>query len=348
MKQRFSTESPDMPKHWLVLRLSALGDVVLTTGVLAYWERRFALRFSVLTKETFAPVFAGHPAVDQVLGLDAAALRPAALFPWFRNLAEQHGDWGLVDLHGTLRSRLLSALWKGPVLRYPKYSIARRSFLASRGKFGRDRLLSASVTQRYALAMEESPPPAKELIPRIYLTASERAAGAARVNALGLPSGKRVVALHPYATYARKAWPVEHWRALAALLDKAGVSWVVVGRGQPLFPGDGRDLTNGSGLRESCAILAACSVLITGDSGPMHLAAAVDTPVLALFGPTTQEWGFFPAGAHDVVLQRELACRPCSLHGDKACPREGECLRSIEPLDVLAQVLATIQRPGRM
>ena len=348
MKQRFSIESRNMPKHWFVLRLSALGDVVLTTGVLAYWKQRFALRFSVVTKEAFAPLFAGHPAVDEVLRLDASALRPAALFPWFRKLAEQHSGWGLVDLHGTLRSRLLSALWKGPVLRYPKYSIARRLFLVSHGKLGQGRLLSASVTQRYALAMEDSPPPAEELIPKIYLSASERAAGASRISALGYPPGKVVVALHPYATYARKAWPEEHWRVLTGLLDKAGVPWVVVGQGKPLFPGNERDLTNGSSLRESCAILAACAALVTGDSGPMHLAAAVDTPVLALFGPTTKEWGFFSAGPYDVVLQRQLACRPCSLHGNKTCPREGECLRSIEPLDVMAQTLAMIQRAGGM
>lgn len=346
MKQHFFTKSPKMPKHWFVLRLSALGDVVLTTGVLAHWEQRFALRFSVVTKEAFAPVFAGHPAVDQVISLDAPALRPGALFPWFRNLAEQHSGWGFVDLHGTLRSRLLSALWKGPVLRYPKYSIARRLFLASRGKLGQGRLLSASVTQRYALAMEDSPPPAEELIPKMYLSASERTAGASRISALGCPPGKSVVALHPYATHARKAWPEDHWRALTGLLDKAGVPWVVVGQGQSLFPGDERDLTNGSSLRESCAMLAACAVLVTGDSGPMHLAAAVGTPVLALFGPTTREWGFFPAGPHDVVLQRELACRPCSLHGDKTCSRDGECLRSIEPQDVLAQVLATMRSAG--
>lgn len=346
MAQRFSTENPDSPKHWLVLRLSALGDVVLTTGVLAHWERRFAVRFSVLTKEAFAPVFAGHPAVDQVLSLDAPSLRPGALFPWFRNIAEQYSDWGLVDLHGTLRSRLLAALWKGPVLRYPKYSTARRLFLMSRGKLGQGKLLSASVPQRYALAMEDSPPPAEKLIPKIYLSSAERAAGISRISVLGCLPGKGIVALHPYATYSRKAWPEEHWRSLVASLDRAGMPWVVVGRGRPLFPGDGRDLTNGSNLRESCAILAACAVLVTGDSGPMHLAAAVGTPVLALFGPTTREWGFFPAGPHDVVLQQDLACRPCSLHGNKACPRDGECLRSIEPQDVLAQVLAMAGRAG--
>ncbi len=328
-----------MPRHWLMLRFSALGDVALTTGVLAYWQRRFGLHFSVLTKEAFAPLFDGHPAVGEVFGLDADSLRPAELFPWFRRLARQHPDWGLLDLHGTSRTRLLSLFWQGPVRRYPKYSVARRAFLVSRGRLGQETLLAASVPQRYALALEKRLPPEEAFTPQLYLAPQERAAGAEWLAALGLERGAPLVALHPYATYARKAWPREHWQALAGLLDEARLPWLVVGRGEALFPGHDRDLTNRTSLRESAAVLAAATLLVTGDSGPMHLASAVGTPVLALFGPTTKEWGFFPSGPRDVVLERDLPCRPCSLHGNSMCSRNGECLRAIPPEEVLARVL---------
>lgn len=75
------------------------------------------------------------------------------------------------------------------------------------------------------------------------------------------------------------------------------------------------DFTNRTDLRQLIALLAQADALVTGDSGPMHLASGVSTPVVALFGPTCREWGFFPTGENDRVLQAPLACRPCSLHG---------------------------------
>ena len=67
----------------------------------------------------------------------------------------------------------------------------------------------------------------------------------------------------------------------------------------------------------------------------MHLAGAVGTPVLALFGPTTEEWGFFPAGPRDRVLESQLDCRPCTLHGKKHCDRNHACMQSITPEQVM-------------
>jgi ADP-heptose:LPS heptosyltransferase len=70
----------------------------------------------------------------------------------------------------------------------------------------------------------------------------------------------------------------------------------------------------------------------------MHLAAAVGTPVVALFGPTTREWGFYPSGPCDTVLEQDLDCRPCSLHGTSRCQRRGQCLEAVSPADVLKAI----------
>ncbi len=325
----------DMQKRWLVFRLSALGDVVLTTGVLAHWSAMRDWRFHVLTKQAFAPVFEGNPVVDAVIAAGEDDLRMPRLVPWFRELALEYKGWGLIDLHGVLRSRLLGALWRGPVLRYPKHAMARRLFLQSGGRLCRSRLLAANVPQRYALAAGTAAPDAAALLPRLYLSDAELEWGRARA-----PKG--CVALHPYAAHVHKAWPEGHWRELAAMLDARGIPWVLIGRGNRFFPGDARDFTDRSTLRESAALLAACSVLVTGDSGPMHLATAVGTPVVGLFGPTTREWGFFPSGPRDIVLEQDLPCRPCSLHGKKPCPDAGKCLALIRPeavLDALTRLL---------
>ena len=70
----------------------------------------------------------------------------------------------------------------------------------------------------------------------------------------------------------------------------------------------------------------------------MHLAAGVGTPVVALFGPTTREWGFYPEGPRDVVLETGDACRPCSLHGSRRCAHSGRCMTGIAPDAVFAAV----------
>jgi heptosyltransferase-2 len=84
-------------------------------------------------------------------------------------------------------------------------------------------------------------------------------------------------------------------------------------------------------------------VLVTNDSAPLHLATAVGTPVVALFGPTVPAQGFGPRGARDVALGHEgLACRPCSAHGPQVCPLlHHRCMRELAVETVLAAVRAT-------
>lgn len=326
-----------LPSEWVVVRLSALGDLALITGVLDYWHRTRGWTFTVITREAFAPVLECHPAVRAVVGLRRESLGFPQLPGVLRELAERFTGQGLLDLHGTLRTRLLSLFWHGPVRRYPKLGLARRLFLLSGGRFFRQQLRFRNVPQRYAMAVEADPPSRTALLPRIWLSPEEIARGRQMIEESH--AGGSPVALHPYATHPDKAWLEPHWRELMALLDERHIPWVVVGRGRGMedLPVE-RNFTDRTTLRETCALLKASSVLVTGDSGPMHLAGAVGTPVVALFGPTTVEWGFFPAGPSDHVLEVQMGCRPCSLHGKKYCRRNHACMRAITPEQVLEAV----------
>jgi ADP-heptose:LPS heptosyltransferase len=94
--------------------------------------------------------------------------------------------------------------------------------------------------------------------------------------------------------------------------------------------------------------LARCSLLATNDSGLMHLAEAVGTPVVALFGPTVRQWGFFPRLPGSVVVETPLECRPCSRNGKRECHRgDLACLQHIEVDEVLARVLDAAPWPAR-
>lgn len=340
----------------VIFRLSALGDIVLTTGVLDYWHTTRGLSFIYLTRPGPAAILGEHPAIKQIITLDGLELKGKAWLNRAGQLAREFKGLPLIDLHGTLRSRILSLRWKGPVHRYPKFGLKRRLF----NQFGtnsiRLTLEETCVTQRYALALEDEPPVPDEVLPSIPLTAAEIGQGAVSLAAtMGATMngtanarwdkdrGGRIIALHPYATHPDKAWPRQHWLDLAALLTQAELPWVVIGRDTaPLFSNDPRDLTNRTNLRETCGLLKGADVLVTNDSGPMHLAAGVDTPVVTLFGPTAKAWGFYPQGPYDRVLEKDMGCRPCSLHGKNQCPRGKACLTSISPQETLEAVLATI------
>ena len=333
--------SPDMPSHWFMIRLSSLGDVALTTGVLAWWGRTRGWTFTVITREAFAPLFARHPAVKQVIALRDEDLPLGKLVPLFRKLAASAGTAGLIDLHGTPRSRLLSLFWKGPVRRFDKLTLERRAFLASGGALFRQRLNTCNIPQRYAGAIEKQVPPRADLLPVITLTPEECAYGERTVSRLA--GSSRLVALHPYAAHPDKAWSPHAWNEFLSHLDAEHLAWFVIGRSgeaiRPCAVPPERDFTNKTSLRETCALLKAADALITGDSGPMHLACGVGTPVVALFGPTTSEWGFMPAGPNDQIVQAKepprLSCRPCSLHGGAPCPRGRLCMTSITPEETL-------------
>ncbi len=97
------------------------------------------------------------------------------------------------------------------------------------------------------------------------------------------------------------------------------------------------------GLQGTGALLKRSRALVSGDTGVMHMATGVGTPVVALFGPTVEAFGFFPYRARSRVLERDLPCRPCSRMGGPACPLgHHDCLRGILP-DAVQAALAALE-----
>jgi len=336
----------DMPDRWAVFRASALGDVVLATGVLAYWNRTRDARFTFITRTSLAPVLAGHPAIDNVIALQPDDLYGQNWWRASRRIAADCTGMGFIDLHQTLRSLALTLRWEGTVRRSDKMGITRRIFRKFPLISLEERLAATNVPQRYALALDSTPPPREELRPIIHLSETEREDARNHLAHLGLT--KPFIALHPFATHPDKAWPMGYWLSLIPLIERQGLDWVIVGKNPDHLDAldDPRNLTGRTSLRETCAILAQAQALVTADSGPMHLSTAVGTPVVALFGPTSRAWGFFPSGPFDTVLEKDLPCRPCSLHGTASCRRGRECLVTIDPDEVAERLFKTLDLAG--
>jgi lipopolysaccharide heptosyltransferase II len=165
-------------------------------------------------------------------------------------------------------------------------------------------------------------------------------------------AGQQYIALCPGAKHASKQYPEEHQIALCRkLLEIDTLKIVIVGGAEEKAIGDTlsgispdriRNFCGAMSLLESAAAIKTCDSAITNDSGLMHIATAVGTPVVALFGSTVREFGFFPYNAPASVLEVDgLHCRPCTHIGKKSCPKgHFKCMNEIQPDAVVKAVIA--------
>jgi heptosyltransferase-2 len=143
-------------------------------------------------------------------------------------------------------------------------------------------------------------------------------------------SGKWFCALAPGSVWATKRWPAERFIELARkLIAEARAFIYLIGGGSDvalcsrIAAAIENNCINTAGklsLRQSAALLDRCQILISNDSAPTHLGVATRCKVITIFGPTVPAFGFAPFGDGHVVIEKNLACRPCSSHGGDYCP----------------------------
>ena len=336
--------TPSSPRI-LAVRFSSIGDIILATPLLrAIRARHPDAYLAVATKRMYLPLLADNPRVDRVF-----ALEPGSSLAGLASQLRHEHFTHLLDLHGSLRSRILRILVPGPWQSYPKRRRDRRRLIRTKQDTYLDR---RHVAERYfdaagGLEVEPDGGPAEFFVPT-----ESAARAAAWLEEHGLAQERPLVALVPGAAHPTKEWPAEYWRTLAAQLTGGDrpVDLVVVGGrreaaiAESIVTAAGRFAAASAGLFDLAgtgALLARAGAVLAGDTGPMHLATAVGAPVVALYGPTVGAFGFTPYRAPGEVLQVPLSCRPCSAHGGPACPLgHHRCLRDIAP----AQVAAALRR----
>lgn len=324
----------------LVVQTSFLGDVVLTTPLLSALRQRVRpRRLSVLVRPEAVGLVAGHPDVDDVLVDDkrGADRGLAGLWRTARRLRRERFDV-VVSPHRSLRTALVLAAAGIP---------RRIGFASSRGaaffheRVPRDRS-HHDVDRNLALVAPFGAPvaPTPALHVPVAAEAAERAAAL-------LPDGDGpLIGVAPGSVWATKRWTAEGFAAVVSTLAAEGARVVLLGA-----PSDREivdDVARRAGdvatvlagrtdLATMVAVVDRLALLVANDSAPMHVACARDVPVVAVFCATTPALGYGPVGAHATVVEADLACRPCGLHGGRACPRGTEdCMRLVTPAQVLA------------
>ena len=320
----------------LLVRFSSIGDVILTTPLVRALRRRHpeaALTF--VTKRALVPLVSENPHLTRVVALEPD--EPVRhLADRLRPLAPTHG----LDLHGSLRSRALRLLLPGRWSGYRKRKLARGWLISTKlDWYGR----ALPVPERYFEAARDLDVGPDGGPPEFAIAPTPRARVDEWLAAEGL-GGSAVAVFAPGAAHATKRWPAAHWAALAGRLAARGLTPLIVGgaldRGLASRIEGVRSVAGVFSLQETGALLARARVVVSGDTGVMHMATAVGAPVVALFGPTVRQFGFLPYRARAEVLERPLDCRPCSAMGSGRCPMgHHACLEDITPAEVDAAAL---------
>ncbi len=354
----------------LVLRYHSLGDVVLTTGIVDALAHRFR-SVEVATEERYLPILRGLPGVERLYPRqEIEALGASATTRVFDRV---------IDLQGTPGSKRL-ARRLGPARSLRARSAERRWVVFWGDRFPRPRIPHAIERyaeaaelpiERYrpiVHATEEDLAEARALAPEVW-----ELAGAGKPSVALLIGASRKTKEVPASALIEAALRIRAegipvWLAVppegdAGLPSPAGgPARVSGGRRSSGSPVDGSPVSTDRELRDATghgwempsglpilrlplgplkAALAQAALVVSNDSGPMHLATALGVPVLALFGSTVPAFGFVPAGPRDQILAAdELPCRPCSVHGRNRCwLGHWRCLREITPERIASQAI---------
>jgi heptosyltransferase-2 len=330
----------------LFIRFSSLGDVLLATpAVRGLKEAMPGSRITFLTKSVFAPLLEENPDIHRIVRLEDAddGGRLPGLIRLCRGLGKFHV---VVDLHGNLRSRVAcGSVSAQRILRYSKGALRRRLWARGwmRPEPSRPEL---HVIRRYMEALSPLGVDPEPTRPEIHLRREEEDAAAALLRKHGLPLSSPYGVLIPGARWPNKRWTVEGFAAIGRWLrDEMGAKPVLAGDAGErercdavanAMGGGALQLAGETDLRQLAALLKGALVAVGNDSGPGHIAAAVGTPLVALFGPTSEIFGFRPYGRRSRVVSHDLSCRPCSVHGGESCRRGTRvCLDEIDAAEVI-------------
>ncbi len=183
--------------------------------------------------------------------------------------------------------------------------------------------------------------PVSRSLPHLFLTQEEIDYMRDVLTSFGVEKGKKIVAINPGAAYgSAKCWPEERFKELAHVLSFEDIFIVFIGDVKTDkivknicqgLPSNVINLSLRTNLRELLALLKIANLLITNDSGPMHMALSVNTPIIALFGSTDSSLTG-PYQSPAIILDKKAPCSPCF---KRTCPIDFKCMKEISVKEVL-------------
>jgi len=309
----------------LILRLSSMGDIILTQPICAILQKHFAgCQIDYVCKEEFKELpemFAPpvHPLVYK---------KTLKFHLW---LSKRKYDL-ILDLHNKFSTFLLMLFLRAPrKVHYSKKRGLRRDIVK-----GNKKLKIDSTVELYASALKKLGINEPWSYPRLQVTELPNSAPTKHNNTL---SGEIKIAVFPGANHFTKRYPAANWIQLINSNPQYDFTLFGSQADEELCKfitqkcsTNCRNKCSTLTLQELLTELIAYNLIISGDTGPMHLAATLNKPQIAIFGGTHPRLGFRPLNDKAIILCAELPCQPCSLHGKEKCPlNHFNCMNAISP-----------------
>jgi len=284
-----------------------------------------------LTKHLYAEIVSGVIPDDHIIPYDDSF---SGIFKIIKRLNTINFDY-IIDLHRNQRSILIDSFVKGKVLKTKKRNIARRILINAKKKRYTDESI---VTDHHsALRIFELK---KEYPPKLVVEKDDLD----YAKKIGIDN--KTIILHPGAKWPLKKWGDEKYDELSTYFSEAGYNPVFIDESEGSHP-DHRRVIGGLSLSRLKGVLSSAALYIGNDSGPGHIAAALGTPTIAIFGPTHPALGFSPAGQKVMVIQNNFECSPCTLHGKGNClvnkSPSAECMKKLLSKEVFDKAINLIK-----
>jgi lipopolysaccharide heptosyltransferase I len=331
---------PNPPRRILIIKPSAIGDIVHALPVLNLLRKRWPeAHISWLVSTACQSLLEGHPQIDELIPFERRRFgkgwrKPTAavgLVRFMSDLRSRKFDL-VIDLQGLFRSGYIAWRSGAPIRVGP--SEARELAWIFYTHHVATGFPNGHAVDRY-LKIADALGLGREPVEfHFAITDADRAAAAAL-----LPSEARYAVLLPGANWDTKRWPPRKFAELTGpLKDRLGLQSIVAGSAgdQKLasqIPG-AIDLTGKTNLRQLVALLDKADLVIGNDTGPLHIAAALNRPLVAMFGPTNPDFTG-PFGRLDSVVRHPIECSPCF---SRHCSHRS-CLEKLDASVVLDAVM---------
>jgi heptosyltransferase-2 len=352
------------PSAFWVVRFSSLGDVVISTAVIEGLKQVYPkVPIIFITSQEYVGLFTWDSRIDQVVAFNRTS---GSLISFLSFVAKdlgprmrQEGGW-VIDLHNSLRSRLLRGMVPIPTLMVVRKWTLRRLFLCitkmnllkNRKPLCQEMVtdLEQSLKKKLKLPLNNSfptsplPVPFPPVRPKLMMPPNPQASREIQKTLPDVPDAASVVGLIPSAQWPGKRWPLNAFRDLIQLIHaKTPFRCAILGGGRDTWAQELARHThahNWVGKLDLSSVMSAlslrCSYVIANDTGLMHMADALSLPTCAILGPTTRDMGYPPLGERSFIVEKALGCRPCSRNGSAPCIRWGKrpCLRDLSAQEV--------------
>jgi heptosyltransferase-2 len=337
-------QDSDNPKSFLIIRLSSLGDILLTTPAIRSLRKTFPdSRIDVLVRNQYRELLEENPNISDLISpgepADKEILRRLAV--------DLRGQYDVViDLHTSLRSSYLRRrLEANNVLRYRKRRLVRWFLVRFKRNFYGGEF---SIPIAYQEAMKGIGVKDDGQGLEWPAALAKRQQFLSKADIKTEPDSKPIALCHG-ASYATKQWPLEYWKELASKLVENGYTLWIFGDKSDEDAGNELESINADcvqnfcgelSITESGAGLSFCQLAVTHDAGPVHMATAIGIPVVSIFGSTVPQLGFKPFRIPHRIAEVEVSCRPCSHLGFEECPKgHFRCMKDQTPDSVFRLVI---------